>query len=88
MANKVTVPDPETAANAAQERIVAMAKPPGIGAVSAFIRSINLDAIPPFDMIFPANIKRGIESRISLFAASQASTTILLITPSPKAQYA
>ena len=80
------MPDPETAANAAQESIVAIARPPGIGAVSDFIKSINLEAIPPLDIIFPARINRGIERRMSLLAASHASTTILLITPSPKAQ--
>ena len=86
MANNVTVPDPETAAKAAHDRIVAIAKPPGIGAVSAVIKSISLEAIPPLDIIFPASMNRGIDKRISLLAASHASTTILLITASPKAQ--
>jgi len=82
----VTVPEPETAAKAAHDMIVAIASPPGMGAVSEVIKSISLDAIPPLDMMFPARIKRGIDRRISLFAASHASTTILLITPSPNAQ--
>ena len=86
MASKVTVPDPETAAKAAQDMIVAIANPPGIGAVNEVIKSISLDAIPPLDIIFPAKIKSGMDSKISLFAASHASTTILLITPSPNAQ--
>ena len=38
IASRVTIPDPETAANAAQERMVAIARPPGIGAVKDFIR--------------------------------------------------
>ena len=86
IASKVTVPEPDTAANAAHERMVAIARPPGIGAVRDFIKSMSLEAIPPRDIKFPARINKGIDKRISLFAASQASTTILLITPSPKAQ--
>lgn len=36
MASNVTVPDPDTAANAAQDMIVAIANPPGIGAVNGY----------------------------------------------------
>ena len=82
----MTVPDPDTAANAAQDMIVAMANPPGIGAVNEVIKSMSRDAIPPLDIIFPASMNNGIESNMSLFAASHASTTILLMTPSPNAQ--
>ena len=49
IASKVTVPEPDTAANAAHERMVAIARPPGIGAGRDFIKSMSLEAIPPRD---------------------------------------
>ena len=55
-------------------------------AVNEVIKSMSRDAIPPLDMIFPASMNNGMESNMSLFAASHASTTILLMTPSPNAQ--
>ena len=43
MASNGTVPDPDTAANAAQDMIVAIANPPGIGAVNEVIKSMSRD---------------------------------------------
>ena len=79
------MPEPETAANNAQDRIAAIAMPPGTGALTARIIRISRDAIAPRDMTLPARMYSGIDNRISLFSASQASTTMLATRPSPQA---
>ncbi len=82
-ANKVTVEEPDIAANSAQDNTVAMAKPPGTGAVTTRISRIRRLAIVPWDMMLPAKRYSGIDNSTSLLSASQPSITILLITPSP-----
>ena len=72
-ASSVTVDDPEMAANRAQESTVATARPPGTGALAALTRRTRRSAMEPRVMIWPARRNRGMESRISLFNACQAS---------------
>jgi hypothetical protein len=83
IASIVTVPEPDTAANIAQERTVAIASPPGTGADRARMRRMSRAAITPRAMTLPARMYKGIDSSTSLFAASHTSTTMSVTRPPP-----
>ena len=55
-ARSVTVPDPEMAANSAQDSTVATASPPGTGDVASRITVMRRSAMSPRVMRLPARM--------------------------------
>ena len=72
-ASSVTIDEPEMAAKIPQARRAATARPPGTGRMSARMRLINRSAMEPCDIIAPARIYSGTDSRTSRLEASHMS---------------
>ena len=74
-ASSVTGDEPEMAANMAQDRMVATARPPGSHWVRTRMTSISRSAIEPRVITLPAAMNMGIASRTSLLRLPHMSST-------------
>ena len=65
IADAAAVPEPEILPNNILAITLVCANAPGVRPVTNFARLINLTAIPPLFMIFPAKIKNGIANKLN-----------------------